>query len=121
MSLSHQDWEPVVLINHKLIKEKQKKDPKNKVVRTKRKKTITGKKLNADDELPKQKTVGHELGMKMQKARIAKKLKQVDVARRLNMQASLYQKYENGTAPRNGSMLNKIGKILGVKLTGKGV
>ena len=72
-------------------------------------------------ELPKQKNVGREIGMKMQKARLAKKLKQVDVARRLNMQAALYQKYENGTAPRNGSVLNKIGKILGVKLTGKGV
>ena len=39
----------------------------------------------------------------------------------MNMDATLYQKYENGTATRNGTMLNKLGKHLGIKLTGKGV
>ena len=50
-----------------------------------------------------------------------KKFKQKDVAKYLNMDAGLYQKYENGTAQRNGQILNKLGKYLGVKLTGKGV
>ena len=53
--------------------------------------------------------------------RTAKKYKQVDVAKYLQIHPKDYQKYENGTAVRNGQMLNKLGKYLGVKLTGKGV
>tara|TARA_Y100000591_G_scaffold172787_2_gene149216 strand:+ start:6963 stop:7310 length:348 start_codon:yes stop_codon:yes gene_type:complete len=78
------------------------------------------KKLD-EEELPKLNLVGKDIGMKISQARLAKGYKQKDVAKYMNMDASLYQKYENGTAPRNGQVLNKLGKYLGVKLTGKGV
>ena len=81
----------------------------------------SGKKVHDDDELPKQTLVGKDIGLKISQARLAKKFKQKDVAKYLNMDAGLYQKYENGTAPRNGQILNKLGRYLGVKLTGKGV
>jgi ribosome-binding protein aMBF1 (putative translation factor) len=79
------------------------------------------KKVNEDDDIPKLNLVGKETGMKISQARLAKKFKQKDVANYMNMDASLYQKYENGTAPRNGQILNKLGRYLGVKLTGKGI
>jgi ribosome-binding protein aMBF1 (putative translation factor) len=81
----------------------------------------SGKKVHDDDELPKQTLVGKETGLKISQARLAKGFKQKDVAKYMNMDAGLYQKYENGTAPRNGQILNKLGKYLGIKLTGKGV
>ena len=83
--------------------------------------TITGKKLKEDEEIPKQTFVGKDIGLKISQARLTKGYKQKDVAKYMNMDASLYQKYENGTAPRNGQILNKLGRYLGVKLTGKGI
>lgn len=80
-----------------------------------------GKKVNEEDEIPKLNLVGKETGMKISQARLFKNLKQKDVAKYMNMDAGLYQKYENGTALRNGQVLNKLGKYLGVKLTGRGI
>ena len=74
-----------------------------------------------EEEIPKLNLVGKDTGMKISQARLAKGYKQKDVAKYMNMDAGLYQKYENGTAPRNGQLLNKLGRYLGVKLTGKGV
>ena len=87
-------------------------------------KTFSGsgkKKIDPDEELPKQVLLGRDIGTKIQQARLAKKWTQKDVAAKMNMDSKIYQKYENGTAERNGNTLNKLGKILGVKLTGKGV
>ena len=78
------------------------------------------KKLD-EEEIPKLNLVGKDTGMKISQARLAKGYKQKDVAKFMNMDAGLYQKYENGTAPRNGQVLNKLGRYLGVKLTGKGI
>ena len=77
------------------------------------------KKVNEDEEIPKLNLVGKDTGMKISQARLVKGFKQKDVAKYMNMDSSLYQKYENGTASRNGQILNKLGKYLGVKLTGK--
>jgi len=115
--------ETVVLRNPRFQKEKAKKET-TQVRKTNLNKNSTngsGKKITDEDELPKQDFVGKELGLKIQQARLAKKLKQADVAKSLNILSNDYQKYENGKAVRNGQMLNKLGKILGVKLTGKGV
>ena len=77
------------------------------------------KKLD-EEEIPKLNLVGKDTGMKISQARIAKGYKQKDVAKYMNMDATLYQNM-NGTAPRNGQILNKLWRYLGVKLTGKGV
>lgn len=79
------------------------------------------KKVNDEEDIPKLNLVGKDTGVKIAQARQAKGYKQKDVARYMNMDSGLYQKYENGTAPRNGQVLNKLGRYLGVKLTGKGV
>jgi ribosome-binding protein aMBF1 (putative translation factor) len=63
--------------------------------------------------------VGREIGQMILKARTAKEWKQKDVANKLNMDPSDYQKIENGSAIRNNGQLSKIGRVLGVKLTGK--
>lgn len=115
----HQDWKVVVV---------KKKNPstvnKNKKTVLKKKNPNSNKmsndsKVKDDDEIKKIKKIGKEIGIKIQQARAAKKLKQKDLANRLSVQSSLIQKYETGEAPYNGRMLSRIEKILGVKLTGK--
>lgn len=85
------------------------------------KNNVNTKKINEDDELPKTDKVGRDTGLKIQKARLAKGFNQKMISNKMNMDTTTYQKYENGTAVRNGSILNKLGKLLGVKLTGKDV
>jgi ribosome-binding protein aMBF1 (putative translation factor) len=41
------------------------------------------------------------------------------LAKQLNVLPDIIRDYENGSAPRNGALLNRIGKVLGIKLTGK--
>ena len=74
---------------------------------------------NNNEEIPKLNLVGKDIGLKISQARTLKNLKQKEVAKYMNMDISIYQKYENGTAVRNGTILNKLGNYLGVKLTGK--
>jgi ribosome-binding protein aMBF1 (putative translation factor) len=81
--------------------------------------SVSGKKINDNDELPQVDKVGIETGKIIMQARLAKNFKQVDLAKQLNVLPDIIRDYENGTAIRNGNLLNKIGKILNVKLTGK--
>ena len=120
MSFAHQDWKPVVFRK----KIDNKKSSKNtKVVARSNVKNHTGLNKNTtvkdDDEIKKIKTVGLETGKQIQQARLAKKIKQKELAQRLNVQVSIIQQYENGKAKYNGAMLTRIGKVLGVRLTGK--
>jgi ribosome-binding protein aMBF1 (putative translation factor) len=114
---------PTIMYNKKLIKAKQQSEA-TKEVRTKVKTNsinsmVSGKKIDESDDIPVPILVGHEIGLKIQQARLAKNLKQVDIANKLNMVVKDYTMYENGTAIRNNLTLNKIGKELNIKLTGK--
>ena len=117
--MEYDNTKPVVLRNPNIKKKTEKVLTSN--TSTNKSNFGSGKKVRDDDELPKQTLVGKDTGLKISQARQAKKFKQKDVAKYMNMDAGLYQKYENGTAPRNGQILNKLGRYLGVKLTGKGV
>ena len=121
--MSHFDTETIILRKKKTFK-----DNSEKVATTKKANsgsatytTASGKKISDADELPKQNFIGKEIGLKIQQARTAKGWKQKEVAGKLGIQLNDFAKLENGTAIRNGQQLNKLGKILGVKLTGKGV
>jgi ribosome-binding protein aMBF1 (putative translation factor) len=83
--------------------------------------SVSGKKIKDEDEMPQVEKVGIETGKLIMQARLAKNLKQTDLAKQLNVLPDIIRNYENGSAPRNGALLNKIGKHLGVKLTGKGL
>ncbi len=83
--------------------------------------SASGKKIKDEDEIPQVEKVGIETGKVIMQARLAKNLKQTDLAKQLNITPDIVRDYENGSAPRNGALLNRMSKILGVKLTGKGV
>jgi ribosome-binding protein aMBF1 (putative translation factor) len=80
--------------------------------------SISGKKIRDDDELPQIDKVGIDVGKIIMQARLAKNLKQVDLAKQLNISPDIIRDHENGTAVRNGNLLNRIGRILGITTKG---
>ena len=77
---------------------------------------LNGKKIKDDDELPQLEKVGIDIGKQIMQARLAKKLKQADLAKQLNLTSDFIRDYENGTAPLNKIILNNIAKKLGIKI-----
>ncbi len=112
----------IVIGNPKLIA-KKKNEEALKVATTKINTnvnvSVSGKKIRDDDEIPQVEKVGIETGKIIMQARLSKNLKQTDLAKQLNITPDIIRDYENGSAPRNGSLLNRMSKVLGVKLTGK--
>jgi putative transcription factor len=116
------DAKTIVLINPKLTAKKLKEEGIKiniGVNNTNNNYTVSGKKITDDEEIPISDKVGKDLGMKIQQARLAKNIKQIDLAKQLNITPDIIRDYENGTAIKNGNLLNKMSKLLGVKLTGK--
>ncbi len=115
-----------IIIGNPALIAKKKKEEAEKVVKINVVSNVllSGKKINDDDELPKLDKVGLDMGKIIMQARLAKKnqrLTQADLAKQLNITPDIIRDHENGSAPRNGALLNRIGKILGIKLTGKNI
>jgi ribosome-binding protein aMBF1 (putative translation factor) len=118
------DYTPkdIILGNPKLIAKKKKEDAeKIAKINITSNVLLSGKKINDEDELPKLDKVGLDMGKIIMQARLAKNLKQTDLAKQLNITPDIIRDHENGSAPRNAALLNRIGKIIGVKLTGSNV
>ena len=107
---SHQDWSTVVVHKSKAIKEMEaKKNPKKQnAPGTKEFRKLDG------DEIIKPKMVDKNIGKQLQQARCAKKLKQKEVAQRLNVPLSMIQNVENGKAKLNKAFINKLKKFYGI-------
>jgi len=60
------------------------------------------------------KKVGKEIAKEIQQARMAKGWKQKQLAQQCNLQASVIQSIENGSAPYNGSQIAMIKRKLGI-------
>jgi ribosome-binding protein aMBF1 (putative translation factor) len=114
-----------IIIGNSKLTAKKKQEEAQKVSKTSLNSNInasvSGKKINDEDELPQVEKVGIDIGKQIMQARLAKNLKQTDLAKKLNLTPDVIRDYENGNAPRNGQLLNRIGKELNIKLTGKGI
>jgi len=71
---------------------------------------------NIEEGNYKIKKIGIDIGRQIQQGRMQKKMKQKDLALACNLQANTIQSYENGKAVPNHNDLNKISKVLGIKL-----
>ncbi len=101
--LDHQDLKPVIL---------KKSPPPSKFQRAPNAKKLDN--ILSDEPTPL-KTVGSDIGKKLQQARAIKKLTRVQLAKSLNLQESVIASHEQGTAIYNGALLAKIKKFLDVK------
>ena len=89
---------------------------KNTIHVTRINETTSGKKISDDDDLPVSDKVGIDIGKQIMQGRLAKNLKQIDLARQLNMTPDVIRDYENGSAIRNNNILNKITRSLNIKI-----
>ncbi|KNA16812.1 hypothetical protein SOVF_085800 [Spinacia oleracea] len=132
-----QDWEPVVLHKNR-PKTQDLRDPKavNQALRSGKavetvKKAVAGtnkkapatvvnaRKLDEETEPAALAKVAAEVRLAIQKARIAKKMSQAELAKLINERPQVVQEYENGKAVPNHMVLAKMERVLGVKLRGK--
>ena len=95
---SHQDWTTVVVHKTKAMKQMENK---NKPKKQNAPGTKEFRKLDGDKNIAKQ----------LQQARCAKKLKQKEVAQRLNVPLSMIQNVENGKAKLNKAFLSRLKKF----------
>ena len=76
---------------------------------------------NDKDKQPKLKKINLNLRNIIQKARTDLNLKQKDFAQRLNLPISIIKKYESGKVTPNIHILNKMSKVLKIKLQGPNI
>lgn len=68
------------------------------------------------DESTKIPRVAPTFAQELQKARMAKKMTQADLAKAINEKPSVVNDYEGGRAIPNGAIISKMQKVLGAKL-----
>lgn len=74
------------------------------------------RKVEAEDENFALKKAGRELGLAIQRARMAKEWKQKDLAQRINQKATVINQYESGKAIPRPQLISQMERALGVKL-----
>ena len=109
--LENQDWTPVV-IRSKTAKKPTEPILSNEIVSNVNK----AKKLENSDDTGTFKKLSNESRQTLVQARVAKNLKQDDLARALNMPANTYKAIENGKSIPTQQDLNKINNYLKTSL-----
>lgn len=71
------------------------------------------------NEVIKLKIVSHEMAQFIAKSRTEKGLKQVDLAKQTNLDTKTISDIERGGCVYNATQINKIAKVLGVKIPRK--
>lgn len=105
----HQDWEPVVFRKPKPVVHVVNRDPLTEQRNAMRK---------IENEEKKFAKLDLSMRQKLTQARIAHKLSQTDLAKKINMRPQIIQELESGkTIPDSEkSVLNKLQKVLNVSL-----
>merc|ERR1712137_1188247 len=119
-SMEHQNWNYQVLSKNKKVSSKKlsKNPSKNGNVEIIRKTSGHGSKLHKiyeQDQIGVP-TLGLDFKIAMLKARNAKKLTQKQLAHRIAVKETIIKSYESGKAVPQQHIIQKIEKVLGVKL-----
>ncbi|KAG6470487.1 hypothetical protein ZIOFF_071560 [Zingiber officinale] len=80
---------------------------------------VFARKLDESTEPAVLERVGAEVRQAIQRARLAKKMSQAELAKLINERTKLVGDYESGCAVLNQAVLAKMEKVLDVKLRGK--
>ena len=72
--------------------------------------------LRDGDEEIKYETISHDCAAAVQAARMAKDISQVELAKLVNEKPGTINEIENGTAKYNADVINRIERVLGVKI-----
>nr|QDY52408.1 helix-turn-helix [Mimiviridae sp. ChoanoV1] len=125
-NITEQDWEPLILRKKKIKTTQDKQNAlRNGNTEVKEKNTNKGeadlmRKLENDMENLKVETVNKSISKTIMETRQKLKLKQKDLATKINVQPQVIQQLENGKAKPDINILKKLERVLKCKLTGKG-
>ena len=118
----HQDWEEVTIHGKSFKKEKE----KEKYVKFMGQEIKLPKRSQHSGKTPEQKLdetmlgthkkVGKETGLTIQRARVAKKYTQKELANLINVSADIISSYESGKAIPDHKIMQKLRRVLCVKL-----
>tara|TARA_B100001250_G_scaffold39475_2_gene31442 strand:- start:6129 stop:6491 length:363 start_codon:yes stop_codon:yes gene_type:complete len=118
----HQDWEEVTIHGKSVKKEKEKEKYvkfMGQEIKLPKRSQYSGKtpeqKLE-ETELGTHKKVGKETGLTIQRARVAKKYTQKDLANLINVSSDIISSYESGKAIPDHKIMQKLRRVLSVKL-----
>lgn len=119
----NQDWTPVILKGRGTTDKQRKVAAERSGATTTIKKGSVGnshaRKVNQQDDVGEIKRVPKVVGQRIQQGRASKRLTQKDLANQLNVQTNIVAAYENGSAQPDNRLLQRMERVLGVKLTGK--
>ena len=110
--MEHQDWKQVILKNPNAPTKKNSVEVKKNHVST----TTKAMRALDGDEIVKPAKVGNELKIKIQQARLAKKMSQKQLAQSIGVSQQDIASYENGKAIPNNKFIVKLEKALGCRL-----
>ena len=110
--MEHQDWKQVILRNPNAPTKKNSVEVKKNHVST----TTKAMRALDGDEIVKPAKVGNELKIKIQQARLAKKMSQKQLAQSIGVSQQDIASYENGKAIPNNKFIVKLEKALGCRL-----
>ena len=116
--MDHKDWNTVIIHGKNAKTAKPTPTVKQHIKNSSVKNDNNMKKLDEETENFTIQKVSVELKDAISKARTAKRLTQKQLAQSINEKVDVIQSYENGKAIPNNSIIMKMQKILGVKLTG---
>lgn len=113
--MSHQDWNTITIKNPEKLKQSLPKE----IIERKGDTSLQSHLNKIDNETEKFviKTIPIELSKEIMLARTSKKMKQKDIAVKLNIQQNIYTELENGKANYNmqtKQLVHKIEKLLGI-------
>ena len=118
----HQDWEEVTIHGKSVKKEKEKEKYvkfMGQEIKLPKRSQYSGKspeqKLE-ETELGTHKKVGKETGLTIQRARVSKQYTQKDLAELINVSSDIISSYESGKAIPDHKIMQKLRRVLSVKL-----
>lgn len=111
---SHQDWTTVTFKKQKVMSTSELKE-------TEQKKAAYNKALKYEaDEILAPKVTKLETRNFIKKARCERKLSQVELANKINVQQRIYSNWESGKEPIPGNAIAKLNQVLNINIK-KGV
>ena len=113
--MEHQDWKPVVWSK---VPKREFKNSQTKLSQVDSE-SLRIRKIEDENEDFKHNKVGISTGKIIQQARMNLKLKQKDLANRLNVKPNIIQSWESGKAFIDNKLRTKLQQVLKVKLPKK--
>ena len=120
--MDHQNWDSVTITKSKSKTQKIRSGEVESKIRYNSNKNSNKDKLSKkldEDVIVVPKKVTLELRKSIQKARMDKGWKQKELAQKICVTSKVIQQYESGKAIPNGQILNKLSRVLGVRLSNK--